>query len=98
MPLVGVLPAVTFPVTEVDLRPGDQIIWFTDGLIEQPNGRFVEDDLDPFLCTLGRAGPGAVAIADALAERAGTDDEREDDVAILVVEVEAVAAPEMALC
>jgi serine phosphatase RsbU (regulator of sigma subunit)/PAS domain-containing protein len=91
-PLVGVLSSVTFPITEVDLRPGDQIIWFTDGLIEQPNGRFVEDDLDPFLRTLGRAGRGADAVAEALAERAGADDEREDDVAILVVEVGSVRA------
>ncbi len=91
-PLVGVLPAVTFPITEVDLRPGDQIVWFTDGLIEQPNGRFVEDDLDPFLAALARRGGSAAAVAEELATRAGADDEREDDVAILVVEVDAPPA------
>jgi len=91
-PLAGVFPTVSFPITKVDLEPGDQLVWFTDGLIEQPSKGFVEEDLDPLLTQLAGERLSADGLAEALAERAGTADDREDDVAILVVALPRVTA------
>lgn len=50
-PVLGILPNAEFEVGETLLAPGDLLLAFTDGVVEQggPEGRFQEEELVAFL-------------------------------------------------
>ncbi|WP_229920366.1 SpoIIE family protein phosphatase [Streptomyces avidinii] len=81
-----------YPVTTVELDPGETLLLCTDGLVEQPGA-----DLDDGIQLLGshvRGGPAdPQLLADRLVELA---DERggDDDMALLLLRRHVVAAPE----
>lgn len=83
--LLGVLPRVDLVTKDILLRPGDSIIFYTDGVTEARSGRrmFGEEGLVDSAC---RGGAGANAIAAGI-ERAVLDHvggHLEDDLAVLV--------------
>jgi PAS domain S-box-containing protein len=78
--------AADFEPVELDLRPGDSFVMFTDGLVEQ-RGRSLGDTLEQFRLHAGRAPTGSSA--EAVAAHLGLFEidraAGEDDAAILVV-------------
>ena len=75
---------------QVELRPGDVLVLYSDGLVEV-RGSSLEDRLEILRQQVEQASPSA---PDLLAEQllAGLTSVRADDVALLVIEVVAVAA------
>ncbi|MGW1466100.1 SpoIIE family protein phosphatase [Streptomyces sp. NPDC002308] len=73
-----------FPETRLDLVPGETLVLFSDGLVEEPGA-----DIDTGLAALAhevRTGPsGAQALADHLSERLWERWGAGDDVALLVL-------------
>ncbi|MFE9851705.1 SpoIIE family protein phosphatase [Streptomyces sp. NPDC005576] len=73
-----------FPETRLDLVPGETLVLFSDGLVEEPGA-----DIDTGLAALAqevRTGPaGAEALADHLSERLWERWGSGDDVALLVL-------------
>ncbi|MEE1736508.1 SpoIIE family protein phosphatase [Streptomyces sp. BE147] len=73
-----------FPETRLDLLPGEALVLFTDGLVEEPG-----NDIDAGVSTLSHelsAGPaGAEALADHLSDRLWERWGSGDDVALLVL-------------
>ncbi|ANW17063.1 serine/threonine-protein phosphatase [Streptomyces clavuligerus] len=99
LPLDGGLPLglsaefgrLEYPVTTVELDPGQTLLLYTDGLVEQP-GADLDDGLQ-LLTELVRNGPGDLQrLADHLCE---VVDERggDDDVALLLLRRRGVLAP-----
>jgi sigma-B regulation protein RsbU (phosphoserine phosphatase) len=87
--LVGVFPTARFTVVEVplELRRGDIVVAFTDGLIEQREPPFDEADLDALLGRLAREDAGLDAVVAALEAHVAPEAVRDDDTAILAFEV-----------
>ena len=52
--LVGILPDSDFPVTEVQLNPGDAVVLYTDGITEAKNANGIMFDVDRTLAALNR--------------------------------------------
>ncbi|MGY3677764.1 anti-sigma regulatory factor (Ser/Thr protein kinase) [Streptomyces sp. TE33382] len=73
-----------FPETRIDLVPGETLVLFTDGLVEEPG-----NDIDAGVATLSHelsAGPaGAEELADHLSDRLWERWGSGDDVALLVL-------------
>jgi sigma-B regulation protein RsbU (phosphoserine phosphatase) len=86
-PLLGIHEEVDVPGFKIELHPGDLVVAYTDGLIEDRERRFGEDDLRTFLAGAGGA-PAAEVVTGLemqLAEhRPGPP---ADDVAIVAVRV-----------
>ncbi|WP_308344526.1 SpoIIE family protein phosphatase [Streptomyces sp. ISL-94] len=81
-----------YPVTTVELDPGEMILLCTDGLVEQPGADL--DDGIRHLTSLVRSGPADLQL---LADRlCGVVDERggDDDMALLLLRREVQAAPQ----
>ncbi|MBT2466997.1 serine/threonine-protein phosphatase [Streptomyces sp. ISL-66] len=81
-----------YPVTTVEMGPGETLLLCTDGLVEQPGADL--DDGIRFLASLVRTGPADLAsLADRLCE---VVDDRggDDDMALLLLRREAAAAPQ----
>ena len=85
LPPLGVAPELPPPVHHLDLRPGDRLVLYTDGVIERRDEtidrgferlRLVGEDL---------ADLGPEDFADALLEALVPAEEQRDDVALLVV-------------
>jgi serine phosphatase RsbU (regulator of sigma subunit) len=84
-PLLGIDPDVDFPVTELDLTPGLMLALYTDGLVETP-GTDIEDSIAELAQHLGDADDRDLdALIDTLLRKAGTDWQRTDDVALLIL-------------
>ena len=84
-PLLGVLDAPRFPVSELLLAPGDSLLLYTDGLIERNPLVDAEEGLARLFATL-RDGSAAELLA-ALEDAALGPEPRhpQDDVAILII-------------
>ncbi len=84
-PLLGVLAAPRFPVTEVVLEPGDALLLYTDGLIERNPWVTAEEGLARILA--GLPDTDAEELLAELEQAAlGPEPRRpRDDVAMLVV-------------
>lgn len=81
-----------YPVTTVELDPGETILLCTDGLVEQPGADL--DDGIQYLTSLIRSGPADMQL---LADRlCGVVDERggDDDMALLLLRREVPDAPQ----
>ncbi len=89
--LLGVLPELELGTASVELRPGDTLILYTDGVTDVPP----PDDLDPdTLALLVRQAATGAASAEIVADRLGRSlhellpvARRNDDVAIVVARV-----------
>jgi serine phosphatase RsbU (regulator of sigma subunit) len=87
-PLIGVLPDATFTEARIDLRGGDALILYTDGVIEArpPGGElFGEDRLASVVATCAGRTADGIARRIELAVIDHTGGHPTDDVAILVL-------------
>ncbi|MER7929313.1 SpoIIE family protein phosphatase [Streptomyces sp. NPDC096057] len=84
-PLLGIDADAVYPTTEVDLAPGSVLALYTDGLIESP-GVDIEDALAELGQCLAAAGDLPLEeIADELVRHSAAAQERNDDVALLLL-------------
>ncbi|TLS40726.1 PAS domain-containing protein [Streptomyces montanus] len=84
-PLLGIDTAATYPTTEVALDPGAVLALYTDGLIESP-GVDIEDALAGLSRRLTEIGDQPLEeLADSLVRHSGTERDRVDDVALLLL-------------
>ncbi|MGP9017192.1 SpoIIE family protein phosphatase [Streptomyces sp. BR1] len=100
LPVEGGLPLglsaefgrLEYPVSTIELDPGQTLLLFTDGLVEQPGADL--DDGMQLLASLVRSGPAdlqelADRMCDVVDDRAG-----DDDVALLLLRRRALEAPQ----
>lgn len=73
-----------FPETRLDLVPGETLVLYTDGLVEQP-GTDIEAGLSALADAVGSGPPQAEALADHLSEQLWERWGSGDDVALLVL-------------
>ncbi|MFG2111763.1 SpoIIE family protein phosphatase [Streptomyces sp. NPDC048718] len=73
-----------FPETRLDLVPGETLVLYTDGLVEQP-GTDLEAGLAKLAAAVGGGPPEAEALADHLSDRLWERWGAGDDVALLVL-------------
>ncbi|MFH8479049.1 SpoIIE family protein phosphatase [Streptomyces sp. NPDC018055] len=82
--VLGIDGQATYPVTELQLDPGDVLALFTDGLIERP-GTDIDEGIERLRATI--AGTGSVPLAqlaDRVTGEARQATDRPDDIAILL--------------
>ena len=87
--LLGVGVDLDLHDVDVDLGPGDVLVFFTDGIVERHEGaRFFDDDglTEVVRSVRGLAAP-AIAVAIEEAARAFVDGEPRDDMAVVVLRV-----------
>jgi sigma-B regulation protein RsbU (phosphoserine phosphatase) len=91
--LLGIFPDARFQHHDVDLRPGDSVILYTDGVTEARRGEkwYGEHRL---AATIARAEPSAAPIVEAILGDvlAYQDDFPRDDIAVVVVTLDGTAA------
>ncbi|MEU8519903.1 SpoIIE family protein phosphatase [Streptomyces sp. NBC_01216] len=73
-----------FPETRLDLVPGETLVLYTDGLVEQP-GSDIESGLAALVGAMSSGPPQAEALADHLSEQLWERWGSGDDVALLVL-------------
>lgn len=84
-PLLGIDEAATYPTTQVSLAPGSVLALYTDGLIES-RGADIEEALARLAARLTEIGDQPLEeLADAVVRHSGTERERVDDVALLLL-------------
>ncbi|WP_328417988.1 SpoIIE family protein phosphatase [Streptomyces violaceus] len=84
-PLLGIDPEAAFPLTEIPLTPGLMLAFYTDGLIETP-GTDLDDSIADLAHHLAQADERDLdLLIDHLLRKAGTDGQRADDIALLVL-------------
>ncbi len=94
--LVGAFAIPAPEPVEVDLVPGDTVVFYTDGVYDMPPPRYLSEDEVISLaagCAIGAT--DAAAVADAIAgtlEATVPFGERDDDIAVVVVRVTGVPA------
>ncbi|MCX5414620.1 SpoIIE family protein phosphatase [Streptomyces sp. NBC_00059] len=82
--VLGVAPEASYPVTELRLEPGAVLALFTDGLVEKA-GTDIDEGIERLRSTLADTGHLPLAeTADRVIARAGLDDDRPDDIALLL--------------
>ncbi|MGW3097347.1 SpoIIE family protein phosphatase [Streptomyces sp. NPDC001102] len=85
-PLLGIDPDAVFPVTEIPLLKGMLLALYTDGLVEAP-GVDLDDSIAVLAQDLAEADVGDLELLiDTVLNRAGTNGQRLDDVALLVLQ------------
>ena len=87
-PPLGILSDLEFPVNQIKLLPGDQAIFYTDGLVESFNVAREPFSLDRVSALLARPYDGGAAMIDALTrEEANHRGEKppHDDLTILAI-------------
>jgi PAS domain S-box-containing protein len=87
--LLGVFDDPTIVDRALDLAPGDALVMYTDGVVDERRGdeEFGEERLRQVLSTLGRASAQQIADAIDQAVLGFTTGEQKDDVAVLVLKV-----------
>jgi PAS domain S-box-containing protein len=85
--LIGVFPEARFNAVDVVLDPGDIVVAFTDGLIEQQRPPFDEADLDALLARLAKDGADLDTVVATLESQVAAEAVRDDDTAILAFTV-----------
>src|SRR5215204_2309235 len=83
-PPLGALPFVRFRASRVDLEAASSLVLFTDGLVEV-RGTSIELRLEELRRTVDAGPSDPEALSDALLERMLGHEERQDDVALLVL-------------
>jgi serine phosphatase RsbU (regulator of sigma subunit) len=85
--LLGIVGNVRMDTVDLILRPNDQLVFYTDGVYENPDPRLDPDDLVAFVGSCARA--DASATLDAVVTQYDDLDQHEtcDDLAVLVVRV-----------
>ncbi|MFJ1844915.1 SpoIIE family protein phosphatase [Streptomyces sp. NPDC088146] len=73
-----------FPETRLDLVPGDTLVLYTDGLVEEPGGD-IETGVQALIHEVSEGPAGARALADHLSDRLWERWGSGDDVALLVL-------------
>jgi PAS domain S-box-containing protein len=87
--LLGVLPDPNFEDSQVSLRPGDSLVFYTDGVVEGRGGNGPLDETGLSHLLAACAGEGADAIAARVEEAAlvASGGKPRDDIAVLVLRV-----------
>jgi PAS domain S-box-containing protein len=87
--LLGVGVDLDLHDVDLDLGPGDVLVFFTDGIVERHEGKrfFDEDGLTDVVRSVRGLGAQAIAVAIEGAARAFVDDEPRDDMAVVVLRV-----------
>lgn len=82
--VLGVAPEASYPVTGLRLETGAVLALFTDGLVEKA-GTDIDEGIERLRSTLADVGHLPLAeAADGVIARAGLDDDRPDDIALLL--------------
>ncbi|MFI2781076.1 SpoIIE family protein phosphatase [Streptomyces sp. ALB3] len=82
--VLGVDPEASYPVTELGLGPGAVLALFTDGLVEK-SGTDIDEGIERLRSTLAAVGHMPLAeTADRIIRQARQDDDRPDDIALLM--------------
>ncbi|WP_405392774.1 SpoIIE family protein phosphatase [Streptomyces sp. NBC_01102] len=82
--VLGVDPEASYPVTDLRLEPGAVLALFTDGLVEKA-GTDIDEGIERLRSTLAEVGHAPLAeTADRVIGRAGQDEDRPDDIALLL--------------
>ncbi|MFI8961923.1 PP2C family protein-serine/threonine phosphatase [Streptomyces sp. NPDC053493] len=79
--LLGATPNPVYTEAELDLEPGDELVFYTDGLIETP-GESLDDGLSR-LTAMAAETPPEVNLLDHLLTRLNNPAERRDDICAL---------------
>jgi serine phosphatase RsbU (regulator of sigma subunit) len=82
--LVGADPGARYQELTTELKPGDTLVMFTDGLIEQ-HGQSIDDSVRSLLCIASQPVPDIAAFADHLVASAHSD--TSDDACLVAVKV-----------
>jgi len=82
--LLGLDPDAEYEEAELQLRAGDTLLLFTDGLIERRTGS-ISDALNDFAAAAAPAGPDATAHADRILSSSVSD--TDDDACLVVVRI-----------
>nr|WP_307166992.1 SpoIIE family protein phosphatase [Streptomyces rishiriensis] len=91
-PLLGIDPDAVFPLTEIPLTPGLMLAFYTDGLVERP-GIDLDESIAHLAHHLGQADDADLdLLIDELLRTAGAAGQRTDDLAVLVLQDEALHA------
>ncbi|MGW5733283.1 MULTISPECIES: PP2C family protein-serine/threonine phosphatase [Streptomyces] len=94
--LIGVLPQAQFTAARTELRPGDTLLLYTDGLTEARTGPeaqlYGEDALHDFVTAQPAAGPQALITA-LTGLLAGFGEGLDDDTALLALGIPPLSAP-----
>ncbi|MET9830744.1 SpoIIE family protein phosphatase [Streptomyces sp. NPDC006385] len=84
-PLLGIDPDAVYPVTDIPLTAGLMLVLYTDGLIETP-GVDLDDSINALAQHLAEADTNDLdRLIDTLVGKAGSNWQRTDDVALLVL-------------
>lgn len=82
--VLGVDPDASYPVTELRLAPGAVLALFTDGLVEKA-GADIDEGIERLRSTLAAACRLPLAeTADRIIGQARQDEDRPDDIALLM--------------
>ncbi|WP_418955434.1 SpoIIE family protein phosphatase [Streptomyces tritici] len=82
--LASVFGEEEYPETRLDLVPGETLVLYTDGLVEQP-GSDIESGMEALAAAVSSGPPQAEALADHLSEQLWERWGPGDDVALLVL-------------
>jgi serine phosphatase RsbU (regulator of sigma subunit)/anti-sigma regulatory factor (Ser/Thr protein kinase) len=81
---VGVAPNVRYPATSMKLEPGSTLLLYTDGLVER-RGEPLEEGIANLERVLADAPEPLEELCDHLLASLAGDDQRDDDIALLVM-------------
>jgi serine phosphatase RsbU (regulator of sigma subunit) len=85
-PLLAADPAAAYPTTEVALRPGTILAFYTDGLIETP-GSDIDSNIAKLTVALSQAHQPLDGIVDTLLAHAQPTGDHADDTALLLLRI-----------
>jgi PAS domain S-box-containing protein len=88
-PPLGAFPTARYPTMQTDLRAGDVLVLYTDGLVERRKDATIDDGFGRLTAAVNRDFPPK-ALTDRLLEFCLGDDAREDDACVLVARLNPV--------